>query len=88
MFAAFKAAVNRTANQCTGFARDGTIDIFGLCNIIRVSYEAVFTRENMKASFPRSGLWPVDASRLLGEPRPEMVKVVQLLLESMTLPNI
>ena len=74
MFAAFKAAVNKTFHQCTGFARDGTIDFFGLCNIMRVSYEAVFIRKNVKAAFRRSGLWPVDASRFLGEPRPENSK--------------
>ena len=70
LFAAFKNSLNKAVSSCSGFNDRYTIDLFGMCKIMREAYENSFTKRNVQASFRRAGLWPLNAKRLIGEPRP------------------
>lgn len=70
LFSAFKGALNKTVHACMGNLDQHAIDIFDMCKIIRQAYETSFTNKNIRASFLRCWIWPLDVGRLLGEPRP------------------
>ena len=55
-------------------AADKIFHVYEFCSVIRYAYDMSATRDNLCASFLRSGLWPFDPSRSLCNPRPESAK--------------
>ena len=41
-----------------------------MCSLIRHAYDRSFTKQNIQASFRRSGIWPLDHTKLLNVVRP------------------
>lgn len=44
--------------------------IFDFCALINVAYQRGLSPQNTRAGFARAGIWPIDPSKLLGQPRP------------------
>ena len=70
LFVAFENSLNKSVSSCSGFNDRYTINLFGMCKIMREAYENSFTKSSIQASFRRAGLWPLNAKCLIGEPRP------------------
>eukprot|EP00171_Calliarthron_tuberculosum_P005712 IDg5712t1 len=70
LFAAFRAALTDAMIRLVQKDAARQLDMYDYCSILREAYHQAFTRDNIVASFRRSGLWPVDPSRLLAVPRP------------------
>jgi len=70
LFGSFKRALNNKMSDIS--SRDGMSnwDVFTLCSLMMSAYADAFTSKNVKAGFRRSGIWPLDSSRLLSTPRP------------------
>ena len=49
---------------------DQTFDLFDFCKVLKFAYNTAVTPQNIRATFPRAGLWPVDHTQILGVPRP------------------
>ena len=70
VFAAFKAAISKALQTCVIAAPQSMFSLYDFCAVLKDAYLQSFSCANIKASFRRSGLWPLDRTRLIGVPRP------------------
>ena len=70
LFSVFKNRLQNSISSCSAPGRGKEQDIFDMCSLIRDAYVYSFTVRNTQAPFYRSGILPLDASKLLNVPRP------------------
>lgn len=70
LFGVFKKKLNDFLLRATQEDRAEKIDAFEFCALMRAAYREAFTAKNIKSSFARAGIWPLDPNRLLSVPRP------------------
>lgn len=46
------------------------LDMYAYCTLLTVAYYVTFTRENVKASFRMTGIWPLDQAQLMNKALP------------------
>lgn len=69
-FSVYKRNLNNLIAKVVRADATDELDMFHFCAIMREAFYESFTRENIRASFKRSGMWPINADRLLGKPLP------------------
>eukprot|EP00171_Calliarthron_tuberculosum_P002273 IDg2273t1 len=69
-FSVFKNALNEALNAAASTDKLDVYNTFDLCGMLKTAFEPAFSEQNIKSSFARSGIWPLDPSRLLRVPRP------------------
>lgn len=57
-FSFFKFHLNCTSSDLLHPSGSGEVDIYEYCAVMRHAYYPSFTRENIKSSFKRVGIWP------------------------------
>ena len=70
LFGSFKHHLDAALRDCVLARPDHTFDLFDFCKVLKFAYNAAVTPQNIRESFRRAGLWPVDHTRILGVPRP------------------
>ena len=68
-FAVFKRELNAAISRLVQAKSQTELDMYEYCAVLKHAYHASFTHNNIVASFRRSGLWPLDAMRLISVPR-------------------
>jgi len=71
VFSAFKAALNSAVTTVLGRDPGSLLNMWDYCALLRAAYGESFTKLNIQRSFLRSGMWPLDPTRLLSVPRPK-----------------
>ena len=70
LFSVFKNRLQDSVSSCVAPGRGKPSDIFGLYSLIRHAYDRSFTVHDIRASFRRPGIWPLDPMKLWNVPRP------------------
>eukprot|EP00171_Calliarthron_tuberculosum_P006015 IDg6015t1 len=70
VFSAFKNALNESLNAAASSDCLDVYDTFDFCGMLSSAFRKYFTPENVISSFRRSGIWPLDSSKLLSSPCP------------------
>jgi len=79
LFGAFKTRLNEVICEAADPFRISQFDTFDFCNFLRQSMDDTFTRQSIVSTFRKSGLWPIDPSRLLSTPRPKSAGNIETL---------
>lgn len=66
-YSVFRNAIRTAVRNCTLLLGDKRL-VF--CDVMKHSYYASFTRDNIQSSFRRCGIWPLDPSGIMSMPRP------------------
>lgn len=53
-------------------AAEKCLDAFDFCSLINVAYQHGTSASDIRAGFPKCGIWPIDRSIMIGESRPEI----------------
>ena len=69
-FSVFKRELNEVISMTLQAGTQHELDMYSFCALMTKAYHKTFTRDIIISSFRRSGLWPLDATRLLNTPRP------------------
>jgi len=70
LFGCFKDELNKVMNSMLSPGDVHVWDMLDFCSMLREAYERSFTPVNIRASFRRAGVWPLDPSKLLSSARP------------------
>ena len=60
-------SLNTVLSNCAAVQCQNPFDLFDVCAILTEAYHMSFTVKNVKASFCRAGIWPLNPQRLLCE---------------------
>ena len=71
VFSSFKNALNEAVNLSVSKSYSNDWDVFSFCSMLTHAFNKAFTAHNITTGFRRAGIWPFDASQLLGIPRPQ-----------------
>ena len=71
IFSAFKSSLKRIVHECISLTNVRQFDAFDFCALLKHAYRESFTLNNIKSSFRRCGLWPLQPSKLICMPLPE-----------------
>lgn len=82
VFSKFKTELNKAISDLVIPGLYTSIDMFQICTAMRTAYNAAFTYINIVASFRRSGLWPLDATRFLKSPLPKDHDAIDVIVSS------
>ena len=64
LFSVFKTSLNTVLSNCAAVQCQNPFDLFDVCAILTEAYHMSFTVKNVKASFCRAGIWPLNPQRL------------------------
>lgn len=70
VFSVFKSALRSITGDLVAGGKTELLGLQDFCKILWEAYERAFTIKNAKASFLRAGMWPIDHTRLMCQPRP------------------
>ena len=71
LFSCYKSNLNNLLDTVSNVGNSKVLDEFDYCSLMKEAYYKTFTRENIKSSFLRSGVWPCNPERLMHVPRPK-----------------
>ncbi len=80
LFSVSKTSLYNVLSNCASVQCQNPFDLFDLCAILPEAYHMSFTVKNVKESFCRAGIWPLNPQRLLCEELPADAQVDSRLL--------
>lgn len=69
-FSSLKGHLRKIANECVTLSNTSDLDMFDFFAIFGTACRRSFTQKVIASGFRRSGLWPIDATRIINKPLP------------------